>query len=448
MSDTPNTDQTDAEPVEAEFEPAPGSTTESNTDKASKPGTRLPWLTIALVTVFAGAIGGGSGWLIGRYAPDAGTTALEDRIAALEAAAEAPADADQIAALQGRLDAVESSLQAAELRAQGIEQLVRDVANLRNQMDALTADGAPEAGDAGADTNAMAALEARLDQALAALQAQFNTVSENADTARAIADQAQAAIQQALSLISQGGADVESADAGPSDAASRTALAAVEARVAALEAASQTLAAQAQRLSALEQAVSVLSEADPDTSGVEALSARISQLETGIAALQAAAPGTEETASLAERAVAFAALSRAAAGPAPFPVAFADLQRLWPQAPGLSPLAGPARTGAPTLDQLKASFPGDGIRAVTGEAQLLFGVIRVERDATAGPTPAIEAALDAGNLAGAVAATEALDDEARAAASVWLSQAQARLAVEDSLSRLSEALAGEGGAQR
>jgi hypothetical protein len=65
---------------------------------------------------------------------------------------------------------------------------------------------------------------------------------------------------------------------------------------------------------------------------------------------------------------------------------------------------------------------------------LLFGVIRVERDATAGPTPAIEAALDAGNLAGAVAATEALDEEARRAASAWLSQAQARLAVEDSLS--------------
>jgi hypothetical protein len=58
----------------------------------------------------------------------------------------------------------------------------------------------------------------------------------------------------------------------------------------------------------------------------------------------------------AERAVAFAALSRAAAG-APFPVAFADLQRLWPQAPGLSALAGPARTGAPTLDQLKRVFP-------------------------------------------------------------------------------------------
>jgi hypothetical protein len=187
---------------------------------------------------------------------------------------------------------------------------------------------------------------------------------------------------------------------------------------------------------------------NPDTSDVDALNARISQLESLIAALEAAAPVAAETASLAERAVAFAALSRAAAGPDPFPVAFADLQRLWPQAPGLSGLAGPARTGAPTLDQLKASFPGDGIRAVTGEAQLLFGVIRVERDATAGPTPAIEAALDAGNLAGAVAATEALDEEARRAASVWLSQAQARLAVEDSLSSLSEALTGEGGAQR
>jgi hypothetical protein len=213
-----------------------------------------------------------------------------------------------------------------------------------------------------------------------------------------------------------------------------------------LESASQTLTAQAERLGALEQAVEALSDAEPDTSDVDALNARIAQLETSLAALVAAEPEAADRASLAERAVAFATLSRAAAGPDPFPVAFADLQRLWPQAPGLSRLAEPARTGAPTLDQLKASFPGDAIRAVTGEAQMLFGVIRVEREAAAGPTPAIETALAGDNLAGAVAAVEALDEDARAAASVWLSQAQARLAVEESLSALSAALSSEGGA--
>jgi len=453
MSDTPNTDQTDAEPVEAEFEPAPGSTAKPDKSQARAPksGGGLPWLTIALVTLFAGAIGGGSGWLMGRYGPDAGTAALDGRLAALEAASEASVGDARIAGLQTRLEAVESSLQAAELRARGIEQLVRDVAALRDRVDALAETRAPGATQpgGGADLDAVAALEARLDQALSALQTQLNSVSQSADTARSVADQAQSAIQQALSLMSQGRADAQGSEASaPADAASRAALAAVEARVAALESVSGTLSAQAERLGALEQQVSALGAVGANTSSLEILSARIAQLETAITALEATAPQAAETASLAERAVAFAAMSRAAAGPDPFPVVFADLQRLWPQAPRLSSLSGPARTGAPTLDQLKTTFPGDGIRAVTGEAQMLFGVIRVEREATAGPTPAIEAALDAGDLAGAVAATEALEPDARAVASVWLSQAQARLAVEQGLSALSEALADEGGAQR
>ena len=70
-----------------------------------------------------------------------------------------------------------------------------------------------------------------------------------------------------------------------------------------------------------------------------------------------------------------------------------------------------------------------------------LGVIRVQREGTTGPTPAIEAALDAGNLAGAVAATRALEGDAAAAALPWLTQAEARLAIEGALVTLADALA-------
>jgi hypothetical protein len=450
MSDTPEDTSAKAEPVDAEFEPAPGSNETASksgrkTPKTARTGRRLPWLTISLVTVFAGAIGGGTGYLIGKYGPDPANTALEGRLAALEAAVAEPDNGPQLDALHARLTTVEDELEGARLRAEGLEQLIRDVASLRDRVEALEA--APATGEAGSGTGeALAQLEQQVRDGLQTLRDRVNTLVEDTDTARSIAEQAQSSVQQALSMISQSGATGGGTGDGGGDAASAAAVSAIEARVATLETALERLNQQSRDLQALRERVAALADAEPDLSGLEALADRVIALEADVTALadippEPQSPAGPTSASLAERALAFAAVSRAAAGSRPFPVAVADLRRLWPSAPGLAALAEPAEVGAPTLDQLAASFPGDAIRAATGEAQMLFGVIRVERDGGAGPTAAIEAALDEGDLETAIARTRALEGEAALAASAWLARAEARLAVETSLSRMGEALA-------
>lgn len=440
MSDAQRPDETDAEPVDAEFEPAPDAASQAATPK---PARRTPWLTLVLVTVLAGAIGGGSGWLIGRYGPDPQRDALSARIAALETAGESPESAAAVEVIDSRLAAVEAELAGAQLRADGVEQLVRDVASLRTQVEAL-AEAAPTA--AGAD--AAADLQARLDAALSDLNDRIARAETLAETARAQAEQAQAALQQALSLMAQSGAsdtaDGALAETPGQNPAFAAALAQAEARLSALEAAQADLAAQAARLDAVEAALAALSEIVSEPREASEITARLDALETALASVQAdlaVAPPQR-----AERAVAFAALSRAASGAEPFPVVLADLQRLWPEAPGAAGLTAIARTGAPTADQLIASFPVEAVRAATGEAQMLFGVIRVEREGEAGPTDAVMAALEADDLAAAVAAAQALDESARQAAAAWLSQAEARLAIDQAISEMSARLsAGEGG---
>ncbi len=449
MSDTPDTEHAQAEPVDAEFEPAPGSDKKSRKTKAPKAkasGRRLPWLTIAVVTVAASSLGGGTGWLIGRYAPNPSMNAIADRLATLEGAGEAAGTTETLNALQARISTVEDQIRGAQLRAEAFEQLIRDVAALRGRVDTLEAAPVANPPDLFANRAAPTALEdlqSRFEDAVATLTAQLETLRADTQTARTVADEAQASVQQALSLIAQAGTSGSEPSAG---APSSAALALVEARVAALETSISDLNAQRVELEALRQAVDGLTQAQPsgqgpDASALDTFSARIAALENEIVALtQASDPSAAQPSSLAERALAFAAVSRAAAGADPFPVAVAELQRLWPGAPGVSALTSPARTGAPTLDQLVASFPANAVRAATGESEMWLGVIRVERDGASGPTPAIEDALEAGDLASAVAATRALEGDAANAAAVWLAQAEARLAIEDALVALADAL--------
>ncbi|MCP2679994.1 hypothetical protein NHF45_10695 [Maricaulaceae bacterium NA33B04] len=441
MSDTSKSKSGKAEPVDAEFEPAPSGTDAPKTPKPEhatddKSGG-LPWLTIALVTVFAGAIGGGAGYLMGKYGPDPANAALEDRLTALEAAA----TEDDVTTLEARLGAVEDQIQGAQLRAEGLEQLVRDVAELRDRIEAIEAAPAGESGSFSGDASAaIDALERQLNDTLSAFRDRLNTLRSDTDTARSIAEQAQSSLQQAMSLLSQAGSNTGGEPS--SGGASQAAVSAIEARVASLETALTRLNTQADQLRNLQQTVAGMAEAEPSLPGLDQLQSRVNALEASLASMDDTPPAATApaSASLAERALAFAAVSRAAAGSQPFPVEVANLSRLWPGAPGISALTEPARTGAPTLDQLTATFPGDAIRAATGEAQLLFGIIRVERDGTTGPTPAIEAALEAGDLAAAVTATRALDGEARTVAAPWLARAEARLAMERGLASLADAL--------
>ena len=448
MSDAQSPNDAEAEPVDAEFEPAPGAASKPMKTKTAR---RTPWLTVLLVTVLAGTVGGGTGWLIGAHGPDPERAALTERIAALEASAEA-SSADTTGVVEGldtRLSAVEAEMAGGRLRAQGIEQLIRDVASLRTQVAALasaepSAETAPSASVAG--------LEERVDAALAGLGDRISLAETAAETARTQAEQAQSAIQNALNLMAQTPAAPPQGDnttpSGPAAAPAITsALAQAEARLAVLEASREETRRQIARLNDVETALASLREAvSAPQERADDLTARLDALEAAVTALQAGA--VLEAPQEAERAVAFAALSRAVSTDEPFPVALADLRRIWPTAPGADGLVSIARAGAPMVDQLIASFPVTQVRAATGEAQMLFGVIRVEREGEAGPTNAIEAALEAEDLAAAVAAAQSLDETARAEAADWLRRAEARLAVERALAQMSDALSVNAGADR
>lgn len=437
-------DKGDSEPVEAvdaEFEPAPEGGAAASPAGPKKDRSGAGWFKISLFVIAAASIGGGSGWVAGQIlqAPvfggeDSGA-ALAERVSALEAAP-APASPADLNALQVRIAALEEAQNASGLRGDALEQLVRDVAALRSRVDDL--ERAParagEASGAGGDESAASAVETRLSQALEALEGRLDTAIERATTAQGAADEARSAAQQALAAAAGGGAG-----AGSSPELS-TAVSDLEARQRALAERLDALDALAERMAGVEASMASADELD-------ALAARVSDLDQAISALEqssGAAVATGDAAqSLAARALAYAALRDASAGSQSFAAEFAELVRLWPDAPQRAALAPLARSGAPALDDLVEGFPADAVRSASGEADTYFGVLRIRRQSAQGPAAAIQAALQDGDFEDAIARTEALEGDAAAAAADWLDQARRRQSLEAGLRAMAAALRAE-----
>lgn len=459
-----------AEPVDAEFEPAPeGAGASDSSDKSSAPKAKggAGWFKVSLFVIAAATIGGASGWLAGQVlhapifaGPGAGGGVdgdLEARIAALETASDSASSAD-LDALQARIANLESAQDASGLRGDAVEQLVRDVADLRGRIDALEAvpTGAPtgaladsnggEASPSDALSALEARLEARLDEALSAFETQLQTVRDTARTAETAAEQARSAARQAMDAIAEAGA-ASGAGAGAAsgaDAAPAPDLAPLRASITELERAQQRIGQRLTELDELASRIQQVEQSAVQPGAVSDLAARIDALQGAVAAAEAEAEAASGQAGagrdLAARALAFAALRDAASSSEPFTAELSDLARVWPGAPQRAGLVAPARSGAPTLEGLASSFPGDALSAVTGEAQTYFGVLRVRRDGAQGPAAAIESALAADDLAGALQLADGLDGEAAASIASWRDQARARLAIETALDAMARAL--------
>jgi|GEM_PF-2302854 len=138
----------------------------------------------------------------------------------------------------------------------------------------------------------------------------------------------------------------------------------------------------------------------------------------------------------------------------PFTEAYLALAATLPEDPNVRALAPYADIGAPTLDALKASFVDAEIAAnraastsaPTGAAaaaqSLLSRFVTVRKSDVSAMTPT-EAAmgrahdrLKTDDLAGAVSDVSSLTGAPAKAASAWLKQAQARLAIDDSVGAL------------
>jgi len=401
-ADTPRPDA--AEPVDAEFEPAPDSSGAGSKSRSKKPKPKkdgkggAPVLAFIGLTVLAAGVGGGAGWLIGRYAPMGEAqpdTALVSRIEALE---NQSATTDQLDTLQSRLAVVEEESAGAPLRTDAFEQLIRDVADLRADLQALETSGGS------AD--------------ISALTPRLATLEQRVETALATAETAQSALQQ---MRNQSATTSDETGASlPSDALAslRRDVSGLQSDVRALQSGAGNLETLAARMNALEAMVSSL-----DASGVSAASPTAS-------------------ASLARQALAFSDLAQAAAHSQPFAMEYAMLSQVWPNRRQLDALTAPARTGAPTLDDLADSFPAQSVREALGQTQRLWGVIEVRRTGDdQGVADQILAHIEQGALNAAIALAEGLDAEAGAALEPWLIEARKREALDATLEDMRDTLA-------
>ncbi|WBQ10041.1 hypothetical protein L2D01_14290 [Hyphomonadaceae bacterium ML37] len=379
----------DPEPVDAEFKPV-----DSEPEPRKGLSRALAILRLTGFVVAAALIGGAAGWVLVRAmpAPAPDLTALEARLGALETAEIPPPDLSRI---ETRLSALETEDPGEALRGQALEQLVRDAAALRDRVDSLEAVEPPEGTD-------LTGLETRIDE----------TAS---DAARRLD-----ALEARIAALGSGEAG-EGVDVSAALDPVLTRLDALTDRIAAAERAN-------------DEAARLQSRLDAATGRLDDLDARLAEVE---AAPDAAPPSPDG----ARRALAYADLASAARGSAPFAVELAELRRAWPDAPAMGDLRAHARTGAPSREQLAAQLPDDELQAVSAQTEVWFGVLRIARN-TQGPGPgdAIRAALDDGDLEGAVADARALEDPARAVIADWLQGAEARLQVEAALSQVRAAL--------
>lgn len=377
----------DHEPVDAEFKPVD-----------SEPQPRKAWpriLAIARITGFvvaAALIGGAAGWVLVQTRPAAGPdmTPLETRLAALETRAAPEPD---LSPIEARLSALEADNPGDALRAQAVEQLVRDTASVRERVEALEAAepaGAPD---------------------LAEVNSRIEDVARDAD--RRLDD-----------LEARAGA---LAAAGPGEGADLSgALEPVLSRINALN----------DRIAAVEGAAGSASGTDPR---LDLIAQRLNALEASLA--EQAAPEPASSPDRAEQALAYADLAAAAGGSGAFALELAELRRAWPDAPGLEALRAHARNGAPSRERLSAQLPEDELDAVSGETQVWFGVLRIARTGEdPGPGDALRAALDAGDLEAAVTSARALEGPARTVIDPWLQDAEARLQVDAALRDMRAAL--------
>jgi hypothetical protein len=232
-------------------------------------------------------------------------------------------------------------------------------------------------------------------------------------------------------------------------------------------------------LSALDQRVGALERRPaPDTSAslaplqaqVQQLSARLDQMDARLAQLikDQSVRGDSAQRILI---VALADLGSAVASSHPFTAQLASVEALGRSRPGwaksLEPLEGAAKTGvpstavltqhfadaaAPAILRAEAASPGADKSlgaAVLAKLRALIVIRRTDGAAAAGGTPAEQAvatanaALDKGDLAGAVAAIDGLTGAAGKAAASWLEEARQRLDAEETVARLTRDVAAD-----
>ena len=224
---------------------------------------------------------------------------------------------------------------------------------------------------------------------------------------------------------------------------------------------SGTVTALQNEIAALGSKLSALAEAELGGGATDAgpelnaLSERIAKIESVLPELMGAIGKETADVKSAAAAIAFANLRAAVSEGRPYAAELDTLGALAPGIGDLGVLPAYAEKGIPTLPELTRSFAAareDALAAVTAppsdsffdnllaSAQSLVTIKRIDEEpAGEGPSAALakaKAALDKGDLAGAIEQVETLEDAPRQALSAWLGAARARLGADAIMTRL------------
>jgi phage shock protein A len=427
-------------------DPAPGSA-------AAPPRSSRSWLA----GVIGGLIGGGIVALAAYLLPQepAGLSEVRGQLDQLrQSVSEIEQPASQ--GLLPRVESLEAATRSEEVlpRLEAVEAAAAGVQDLPARLQALESAGAS------------------LGERIASLEEQLASIEASAGSG--VAPERVATLESELADLEASVARLQGAapsagaagDQAVADLASR--IGTLEGRLGRAEGAGDQIDGLASRIGAVEQQMTAgrqqatgLTDDVVSLSGqVGALSTRVDALAEGLDQLQQRIASAEERRTQgATLAGTVAQLDAAIEQGQPF----ADLlDGLRDQEDGavrqaVEDLRPVAASGVPGLAALRSSFDavanqivhaarapeGDGLLQQAAGNLMSLVTVRpvgadVEGDSTAARVARAEAALDDGDLAGAVSELEALDGPAAAAAAPWLAEARPRLAAEAALNMLQE----------
>lgn len=336
-------------------------------------------------------------------APD--TSKLEERLAKLEAAVPASSDTEALTELDSRIKTLESRPTEAP----------PDLSKLTDRV--------------------------------AQLEATFKTMADAANHGGSVADAA--AISQQITEAEQRLQAKIDAALADSEVASASTLQQMQTEMAELKA----------KIGALAEAEFGTGDSANLQPEMAALAERLGKIESALPDLADAIGKTAAGTKSAAVAIAFANLRASVSEGRPFAAELATIGSLSPGAGDLGVLPAFADKGIPTLPELARSFEttkdaalaaatpapdGSILDGLLASAQSLIKIRRVDEAATGEGSGAVlaraEADLAQGRLAETVKEVETLEGPSRAALSVWLDQARARLSADETLKRLENIL--------
>ncbi|MEO0881640.1 MAG: hypothetical protein AAFY34_02805 [Pseudomonadota bacterium] len=427
----------EAEPIDADFEPAPPRPdyVTASDDASRGPGWIALGITGVAATLFGGLIAGGLNWAgNGAYAPQ--TLAGEvETLSANQQAVEAGLDAlrTELTGAREQMDRELSAAAAGSGDNEAVASLTAEIETLNGRLDVL------QTGEN--DLDGLSALIDRVDM--------LERADESEVTSPRLANRAITALRTRVETIEEAQDQIANRQAIRAEA-----LADLLTRMEALETAAGTQTAD--DIASLRSDIELLKA---NLAAETSTAADIQSLQETVTALREQGDADGEDALASKALFALLTMEAAAGDGRPFQSAHAQLQAALPGNETVTGLSALANQPVPTIALLQAQFDDaavsarDAVLAAEPEAdgwgwlRNVFGEdIEIRRsgadETTEDKLNTAATALDAQDLRGAVDVVKTLDGPAAAAFEGWLADAEKRLVLDESLDTLRLVLLG------